>query len=1173
MSEANDPMQLSAAEEAQARLAAIVEFSDDAIIGKTLNGVITSWNRGAERIYGYPAAEAVGRHISILAPPERADELRQVMDQVRQGEHVEHLETVRLTKAGRRIFVSLTVSPIFRADGTVTGVSTIARDITERTHLEQLLRESESRYHTQVEMAPDAIIVHANGIFVYANCAALGLYGATSLRELQQVEVLDLVHPDERDTVAARNRQLLEGGEIPLRECRLLRLDGQTVPVETSSIRIDYQGIPSIQVISRDISERKRLERERETLRQELETERARFETVLRQMPIGVMIAEAPSGRMIYSNEASNRIFQQEFPMVEGFADYGKWHLFRPDGWQLPVAEYPMARALLKGETVIGEELQIERGDGTLGFVSVNAAPICAPSGQIISGVAAFTDITERIAAAKALRESEERLSLALDATGMGSCDMNALTGAGIWSQQHFLILGYDAPEGGAGPARVDMWHDRILPDDLPKVQQALEQARSGRSLCRCEHRIVRADDGRMVWVNVLGRFNYDQSGAAVSFIGVIFDVTERKVAEQKLQESELRHRLLFETSLQGILYMDANDKILMANPAAREILGKSGDELQGKAMSELGFSVEREDGSAFSPDEIPCSKALTTGKEVRDVVMRITKVASGARRWLSINAVPLFQDGRQSPYQVYATFEDITPRKQAEEALRASEAKFRWLFESNLIAIFFWNKDGKITEANQAYCDLVGYSPGECRAGSLNWLDSTPVEQYDRDFAAVEEIRANGVCKPYEKEFINRSDGRRVPVLCAGARMVGTESEGMGFAIDLTELKRAEKAMRESQATLQLAIETTGLGTFDRDLVTGKVFWSDIAKRHFGLSPGAVIDADTYHRGVHPEDRERVERLRREALNPEGEGRYSAKYRTIGIEDGKERCITARGQVFFNEKTEPVRFVGACLDITEIVAAETALKDEIAERLRTVEELHRQEQMLIRQGRLAALGEMIGNIAHQWRQPLNTLALIVQELPWYYDHGQFSKEYLDANVTRAMQVINHMSKTIDGFRNFFEPNKERLSFRVSDVLAQTISMVEAAFHELRLEIEVQAEPDIFVDGNPNEFSQVILNILMNAKDALLERKVDTPKVVVRLFQEAAKAVLTVSDNAGGIPLDIIDKIFDPYFTTKGPDQGTGIGLFMSKTIIEKNMNGTLSARNTETGAEFRIEV
>jgi PAS domain S-box-containing protein len=1173
MSAGSETHNVSPEQEALARLAAIVEYSDDAIIGKTPDGIITSWNRGAEKIYGYPAAEVIGKPVSVLAPPECLDELNQVQERVRRGEHVQHLETVRLTRDGRRLNMSLTLSPIFGADGDVVGISTIARDITERTRLERLLRDSEKRYHTQVELAPDAIVVHQDGRFVYANCAALGIYGAGSLQELRQLKVLDLVHPDERSMVAARNRQLLEGGEVPLRECRLLRLDGQTVPVETSSILIDYQGQPSIQVISRDISLRKRVEREREALRQELEFQRARFETVLQQMPIGVMIAEAPTGRMVYNNRASEQIFREPFPAVNGFADYNKWRVRRLDGSPVPVEQYPIVRALQRGETVIGEELQVDRGDGSRAIVSVNAAPICNPSGSIDSGVAAFTDITDKIAALEALRQSEERLNLALDATGMGTCEMDAASGAGIWSQQHFLLLGYPAPGSGSGTASLAMWYDRILPEDLPGVQQALEQARAGHSLYRSEHRIVRAGDSRMVWVSVLGRFNYDPLGAPVSFSGVIFEVTERKEAEEKLRESELRHRLLFETSLQGIVYHDALDRIVAANPAAVRILGRSLTELLGKTVPQLGLKIEREDGTPFPAEEIPCSVAIRTGQEVRDVVLKVINAHGRETSWLSISSVPLFRNGSGRPYQVYATFEDITPRKQAEDALRASEGKFRWLFESNLIAIFFWKKDGRITEANQAYCDLLGFNIGECLAGGLNWLDATPPEYFGKDFAAVEEIMATGFCKPYEKEFIHRGDRRRVPVLCAGAKMLGADSEGMGFAIDLTELKRAENALRESEATLKLAIEITGLGTFESDLVSGELHWSDIAKSHFGLPADAQVTEELYLSGVHPEDRERVQRVKREALNPAGEGRYSVKYRTIGIRDGKERWISSSGRAVFDERGAAVRLVGACLDITDIVVAETALKEEIAERLRTVEELHRQQQLLIRQGRMAALGEMIGNIAHQWRQPLNTLALIVQELPWYYARGQFSQEYLDANVTRAMQVINHMSKTIDGFRNFFEPDKEAVTFRVSDVLAQTISIVEAAFNELRLTIEVHAETEVFAYGCPNEFSQVILNILMNAKDAILERQVPQPRVAVRLVKEGDKAVLTIADNAGGIPREILDKVFDPYFTTKGPDKGTGIGLFMSRTIIEKNMHGTLSARNTEEGAEFRIEV
>ncbi len=252
---------------------------------------------------------------------------------------------------------------------------------------------------------------------------------------------------------------------------------------------------------------------------------------------------------------------------------------------------------------------------------------------------------------------------------------------------------------------------------------------------------------------------------------------------------------------------------------------------------------------------------------------------------------------------------------------------------------------------------------------------------------------------------------------------------------------------------------------------------------------------------------------------------------------------------------------------------AELALQTEIAERLRAVEELREKERLLIQQSRQAAMGEMIGNIAHQWRQPLNTLGLMVQELSLSHELGEFSKEHLDASVRKIMQIIFHMSQTIDDFRNFFRPDKERVQFRVAQVVTKTVSLIEGSFKEQRISIELNAEGDPLIDGYPNEYSQVLLNILLNARDAFLQQKVAKPRVDVRLFTGNGKAVVTVTDNAGGIPEAIMEKIFDPYFTTKAPDKGTGIGLFMSKNIIEKNMHGTLSARNTGAGAEFRIEV
>ncbi|MFZ2949040.1 MAG: PAS domain-containing sensor histidine kinase, partial [Desulfuromonadaceae bacterium] len=263
--------------------------------------------------------------------------------------------------------------------------------------------------------------------------------------------------------------------------------------------------------------------------------------------------------------------------------------------------------------------------------------------------------------------------------------------------------------------------------------------------------------------------------------------------------------------------------------------------------------------------------------------------------------------------------------------------------------------------------------------------------------------------------------------------------------------------------------------------------------------------------------------------------------------------------------------------DITERKRAEVALKlayEEMEKRVeeRTVE-LRDKDQMLLLQSRQAAMGEMIGNIAHQWRQPLNTLGLMIQRQLLIYDLGEFTREMLEKDVSSSMEVIQHMSRTIDDFRNYFRPDKEKIIFNVHDVIVNTLSLLEGTLQNTQINITIVAKDDPVIYGYQNEYSQVLLNILMNAKDALLERNVVDPRVTITICSENGCAVVTVSDSAGGIPEDITDKIFDPYFTTKGPQQGTGVGLFMSKTIIEKNMGGRLSVRNSTDGAEFRIEV
>lgn len=257
----------------------------------------------------------------------------------------------------------------------------------------------------------------------------------------------------------------------------------------------------------------------------------------------------------------------------------------------------------------------------------------------------------------------------------------------------------------------------------------------------------------------------------------------------------------------------------------------------------------------------------------------------------------------------------------------------------------------------------------------------------------------------------------------------------------------------------------------------------------------------------------------------------------------------------------------------SELALSMDRQKEEMSGRLLAIERLRQNELLMIQQNRLAALGEMLGYIAHQWRQPLNVLGLKLQEIGLSLELGGFSKELLEENIARSMEILQHLSRTIDDFRDFSTPETEKSSFLVDTVVAKTISLIVENFSGLGIAIAVSSSGEPQIIGFANQFSQVLLNIMMNAKDVFLEKKTVNPRITICSCAHDSGVVVTLTDNGGGIDAEILDKIFDPYFTTKALGKGTGIGLFMSKIIIEKNMGGRLSVRNVNGGAEFRIEL
>ena len=228
-------------------------------------------------------------------------------------------------------------------------------------------------------------------------------------------------------------------------------------------------------------------------------------------------------------------------------------------------------------------------------------------------------------------------------------------------------------------------------------------------------------------------------------------------------------------------------------------------------------------------------------------------------------------------------------------------------------------------------------------------------------------------------------------------------------------------------------------------------------------------------------------------------------------------------------------------------------------------------ERALIQQSRLAAMGEMIGNIAHQWRQPLNALNMVLINLEDAWRFGQFSEAQLHASVARADQLIQNMSSTINDFRDFFRPDKAPVVFQVRRQARAAVALVEASFQQAGIELALEDGEEVHTLGHPNEYSQVLLNLLANARAAIEARGGGGGRVRIRASREGGRCLLRVTDNGGGIPEPILERIFDPYFTTR-PETGTGLGLYMARSIIQQNMAGTVAARNVQGGAEFILD-
>ncbi len=584
------------------------------------------------------------------------------------------------------------------------------------------------------------------------------------------------------------------------------------------------------------------------------------------------------------------------------------------------------------------------------------------------------------------------------------------------------------------------------------------------------------------------------------------------------------------------------------------------------------GRTLEQERGNGWTqgvhPDDFNrCLEIYTTSFDNRATFSMEYRLRhnDGSYRWLIDQGNPRYDSsGEFIGYIGYCY--DITDRKKAEEEQRHKQAMLERTESVAHVGSWKWLVATDTVTWSDELFHIFQRNPADGAPSFAEHHKLYHPEDLLRLRAAVEVAVSNGT--PYELELrAIREDGQTRVCLARSFAEMGPDNRVtilFGSLQDITERKQMELALAESENRFSLFMETLPAAAFikDEDGVTlfanrymvevvGARDW--IGKSTWNLFPPALAEK------MIADDRRALE-----------DG-YVMTEEQVLCTDAQLRSYQTH-KFSIPMQGRPPLLGGIGVDITERKQMEMALQtlnetleqrvqDETAKRMT-------QEHLMIQQSRMAAMGEMIGNIAHQWRQPLNTLGLVVQNLAIDYKDGFLDQNSMTEYKDTALRSIEKMSQTIDDFRNFFKPNKEKQRFDAADSLDEAIKLVSESFKNNHIDLSVEkcVEPCIMF-GYPNEFAQVVLNALSNAKEAIAAKKV-IGKVHINMKEGEKSATVIIRDNGGGIPEQIREKVFDPYFTTK--EKGTGIGLYMSKMIMD-NMGGDISIRNVEGGTEVLL--
>ncbi|WP_164885328.1 PAS domain S-box protein [Geovibrio thiophilus] len=648
-------------------------------------------------------------------------------------------------------------------------------------------------------------------------------------------------------------------------------------------------------------------------------------------------------------------------------------------------------------------------------------------------------------------------------------------------------------------------------------------------------------------------------------------------------EESCFLFRSVFEQSSDAVIITDPKNNITFFNPAAVRMFGMDAEQLSRQNINSLAFGRR-----IILPDEL---KKLSKGEYPEGLRAENLFMTKNGFFW-GHTAISVITGNGRGKQRILFVIRDITTEKNLREELFTSREQLQNMLDfvnsmvvvtngtemrncnKNLLNFFGYESLPDFKENNGCVCDMFvpmnGYLTESRRGHWLKKVLRNKASSGDTK-VAIKDPKTGSV--RFFLVDIQPFPGEKYYYIVSFTDI--TELENQKKLLEDTNISLEEKINRRSRELFEsyrkLAANEEMLSVIFNMASIGIAMVDDKGRyvrvngrfcEMYRLKEFNIINS-AFETVLHETLREDMRRLFMKYRDGHLK-RIASEWKIRRVDDTvMDMLMTTKWVTMYDGKRY---LISTHLDITD--------KNKLQQKQRE------QERMLVQQSKMAAMGEMIGAIAHQWKQPLNAIALIAQCFKDDYDYKELTLDAVNEHVSGILKQVNFMAATIDDFRNFFKPARTMQEFKISSAVADIVNLMLPQLKVNYIAVYVDdtgtEKCGSEVYGYPNEFKQVILNLIANSKDAIAERRSrktlknsEAGIINIKIESNEQQVKITFADNGGGIPDEAMSRLFEPYFTTKG--SGSGIGLYMCRTIIEGKMKGKISARNTGDGAAFTI--